>query len=49
MPASVSLAARAAAALAAYKYGARMPGGPIVAALAAWIVADLVLDRLDKR
>lgn len=43
----IGIAGRAGGAFLAYKYlGNRLPGGPIVAALAGWIVADLLLDRV---
>lgn len=42
----IGIAARGGAAFAAYKYlGHRLPGGPVVAALVGWIVADLLLDK----
>lgn len=42
----VGIGIRGGAAVAAYKLlGSKVPGGPIVAALLAWIVTDLLLDR----
>ena len=44
---AIGFAGRAGAAFAAYRYlGPKMPGGPVVAALVGWLVADLVLDRV---
>jgi hypothetical protein len=46
MPA-IGIALRGAVAFGAYRVlGTRFPGGAIVAALAGWIVADLVADRI---
>lgn len=44
---ALGFAGRAGAAFLAYKHlGTKVPGGPLVAALVGWIVADLVIDRV---
>lgn len=45
----LGLGARGAGAYIGWKYlGDKLPGGPLVAALVGWIVADMLIDRVTE-